>query len=118
VTYRVTDLIGWQKAHAFVLSVYKYTATFPRNEIYGLAAQFRRAAVSIPANMAEGYVKSGKSDKIRYYNISQGSLEECRYFCILAKDLGYGETQELLSLVDEVGKLLNTYIRKIKGTMG
>ena len=109
-----TDLIVWQKAHELVLSVYKMTSGFPKSELYGLTSQFRKAAVSIPANIAEGYIKSGKADKIRFFNTSQGSLEECRYFCILSKDLGYGETKLLMRQIDEVGKILNAYMNTIK----
>jgi four helix bundle protein len=89
------DLIVWQKAHGFVLSVYKFTETFPKSEIYGLTSQFRRAAVSIPANIAEGFKKKGAADKVRFMNIAQSSLEECRYYLILSRDLEYGETKEL-----------------------
>jgi four helix bundle protein len=81
------DLDMWKKAHEFVLKVYKVTENFPKTEIYGLTSQFRRASVSIAANIAEGYKKKGKADKLRFYNIAQGSLEECRYFIILSKDL-------------------------------
>jgi len=115
-TKTFTELIVWKKAHEFVLSVYKLTNTFPKSELYGLTSQFRKSAVSICANIAEGYIKSGKADKIRFFNISQGSLEECRYYCILAKDLGMGETKVLSSIIDEVGKLLNSYIRSIKNS--
>jgi len=111
------DLIVWQKAHAFTLSVYKSTANFPKNEIYGLTSQFRRAAISIPANIAEGFIKSGKADKMRFFNVAQGSLEECKYYCILSRDLGYGNTEELIKQIDEVGKMLHTYIRKIRDSM-
>jgi len=83
------DLIVWQKAHAFVLSVYAATRCFPKEELYGLTSQFRRAAVSIPANIAEGFRKQSKPDKARFLNISEGSLEECRYYLILAQDLGH-----------------------------
>lgn len=79
------DLIVWQKAHAFVLRVYQLTARFPKEELFGLTSQLRRAAVSIPANVAEGFKKLGKADKLRFYNISQGSLEECRYYLMLAR---------------------------------
>ncbi|MBD2168896.1 four helix bundle protein [Tolypothrix sp. FACHB-123] len=73
------DLIVWKKAHQFVLAVYKLTSQFPKSEIYGLSSQFRRAAISIPANIAEGFKKKGTADKVRFMNIAQGSLEECRY---------------------------------------
>ena len=74
------DLIVWKKAHQYVLNVYKMTAEFPRSELYGLTSQFRRAAVSIPANIAEGFKKRGKADKVRFMNIAQGSLEESKYY--------------------------------------
>jgi four helix bundle protein len=70
------DLIAWQKAHQFVLSVYRFSDGFPRNEMYGLTAQLRRAAISIAANIAEGYKKRTKADKARLMNIAQGSLED------------------------------------------
>ena len=81
------DLIVWQKSHLFVLEVYKLSQNFPNNELYGLVSQLRRAAVSIPANIAEGFKKRGLADKVRFLNIAQGSLEECRYYLILTSDL-------------------------------
>ena len=68
------DLLVWQKAHQFVLGVYSFTAAFPKQETYGLSLQMRRAAVSIPANIAEGFRRRGKADKARYMNIAEGSL--------------------------------------------
>ena len=82
------NLVVWQKAHPFVIASYRFSGTFPRSEIYGLSSQFRRAAVSLAANIAEGFKKRGKADKLRFYNIAHGSLEESRYYLILAKDLG------------------------------
>ncbi len=82
------DLIVWQKAHAFALAIYQFTREFPKEETYSLTTQMRRAAVSIPANIAEGFKKTGKADKCRFMNISQGSLEESRYYLILSNDLG------------------------------
>ena len=84
------DLIVWQKAHAWVLDVYRFSDGFPPKELYTLTSQFRRAAISIPANIAEGFRKTGVADKKRFMNIAQGSLEECRYYLILARDLRYG----------------------------
>jgi four helix bundle protein len=107
------DLIVWQKAHQFVLAVYRLTTGFPNEEIYGLTQQFRRAAVSIPANIAEGFKRRTKADKARFMNISQGSLEECRYYLILATDLGYGETDSLTSQSEEISKLLESYSKAI-----
>ena len=107
------DLLVWQRAHAFVLAIYKRTAAFPNCVVYGLASQMRRAAVSIPANIAEGFVKRGKADKARFFNIAEGSLEESRYYLILSQDLGYGNTGELMELLNEVGRLLKGYSRAI-----
>ena len=107
------DLIVWRKAHRFVLSVYQATEHFPRKEIYGLTSQFRRAAVSIPANIAEGFRKTGRPDKHRYMNIAQGSVEECRYYLILANDLGYVGKTELVGQLEEVSKLLDAYSNAI-----
>lgn len=115
-TVSFTHLQSWQQAHIFVLFVYKATAVFPKSEHFGLASQFRRAAVSIAANIAEGYKKMGKADKLRFFNIAQGSLEECRYCIILSKDLNYINEQthsELTTKIEEVSKLLNGYCHKI-----
>jgi len=73
----------------------------------------RRASVSIPANIAEGFRRRGKADKARFMNIAEGSVEECRYFLILVKDLGYGDTERLASLLEEVSRLLNAYTAAI-----
>jgi len=107
------DLIVWQKAHQFVLDVYRITAGFPKHELCGLTSQFRRAAVSIPANIAEGFRKRGLQDKTRFLNIAEGSLEECRYYLILAADLGYTKEVELQEQAEEVSKLLYAYSRSI-----
>jgi four helix bundle protein len=103
------ELIVWRKAHQFVLAVYRYSEAFPKSEIYGLTSQLRRAAVSIPANIAEGFKKKTKADKAKFMNIAQGSLEECRYYLILSQDLNYGDSQQLKIQIDEVGKLLYAY---------
>ncbi len=107
------DLIVWQKTHRPVLSVYKFSDNFPWKEMYSSTSQFRRAAVSIPANIAEGFRKRGRSDKARFINIAQGSVEECCYYAILANDLNYGDRQELLSQLEEVSKLLDRYYAAI-----
>jgi four helix bundle protein len=103
------DLLVWQKAHRFVLEAYAFTALFPKQETYGLSLQMRRAAVSIPANIAEGFRRRGKADKARFLNMAEGSVEECRYFLILSKDLGYGDTHKLSAALEEVSRLLNAY---------
>ena len=103
------DLLVWQKAHLFVLATYKYTRLFPKEEIYVLTSQFRRAAISIAANIAEGFKKRGKSDKARFMNIAQGSLEECRYYLILATDLGCGNCDLEMGQLEEASRLLERY---------
>jgi four helix bundle protein len=107
------DLLVWQKAHQFVLAVYAFTATFPKAETYGLSVQMRKAAVSIPANIAEGFRRRGKADKVRFLNTSEASLEESRYYLILSQDLGYGTTGKLLDSLEEVSRLLNAYSKAI-----
>jgi four helix bundle protein len=71
----------------------------------------RRAAVSLPANIAEGFGKRSQAEKARFLNIAEGSLEECRYYCILAHDLGYGQTESLMDTLEEASRLLNAYAR-------
>ena len=107
------DLTVWPTAHEFVLAIYHLTESFPDREKYGLAHQMRRAAVSIPANIAEGFGKRSKAEKSRFLNIAEGSLEECRYYLILAQDFGYGETQSLMNTLEQVSRLLNGYTRAI-----
>ena len=107
------DLIVWQKAHGMVLTIYSATAAFPKSELYGLTSQLRRAAVSIAANIAEGFKKRGAADKARFMNTSQGSLEEVRYYLILSRDLGYLEVEPLMQQLEEVSRLLNAYGRAI-----
>ena len=117
MTQSFKEILAWQKAHAFVVQVYKVCASFPTHERYGLCSQFERAAVSIAANIAEGYRKDGIADKLRFLNISQGSLEECRYYVLLSYDLSYIETETYNNLnmsIEEVSRLLNAYYRGIK----
>ena len=112
-TQTFQQLLAWQKAHGFVLGVYKYTHFFPKPELYALTSQFKRAAISIAPNIAEGYKKKGKADKARLMNIAQGSIEECQYYLILANDFGYGESSYLVNILNEIGKMLESYISKI-----
>ena len=112
-----TDLIVWQKGHRFVLGVYRATSLFPKNELYGLVSQFRRAAVSIPANIAEGFKKKTLPDKSKFLNIAEGSLEECRYYLILAHDLNYMDNTELMEQIKEVARLLHAYRRAIESNI-
>src|SRR5215472_1241591 len=91
----------------------RLTESFPDREKFGLSHQMRRAAVSIPANIAEGFGKRSPAEKARFLNIAEGSLEECRYYQILAQDLGYGETESLMVTLAEVSRLLNAHARAI-----
>ncbi len=107
------DLVVWQKAHAWVLVVYRMSDAFPAKENYALTSQLRRAAMSVPANVAEGFKKRGARDKLRFFNIAQGSLEESRYFLILARDLGYADVREAQEKLEEISRLLEAYYRTI-----
>jgi four helix bundle protein len=109
------DLIVWQKSHALVLRVYKLTKTYPKDELFGLTSQMRRAAVSVPANIAEGFSKKGKPDKARILNIAQASLEELRYYFMLSRDLGYVPPSTEWNDLSEVGRILGAYIRGVLG---
>jgi four helix bundle protein len=108
------DLLVWQKAHAFVLEIYRLTDTFPKSELFALTSQMRRAAISIPANIAEGFKRRSRPDKIRVLNIAQGSLEESQYYRILALDLHYADTSILHPQLDEISKMLDAYVRAIE----
>ena len=108
------DLAVWQKAHAVVLRVYKLTRGFPKEELFGLAAQMRRAAVSVPANIVEGFYRAGRSDKARFMNVAQSSLEELRYYFILSRDLGYLKAGADSSDLDEIGRMLGAYQRTLR----
>jgi four helix bundle protein len=110
------QLVVWQKAHEFVLSVYRITKKYPKEELFSLVSQMRRAASSITANIAEGYVRIGFREKLRFYNISQGSLEETRNFIILSKDLEYISPEDKKALDEqatEVSRMLNAYCKGI-----
>ena len=109
-------LLVWQRSHKLVLFIYKLTATYPKPELFGLTSQIRRAAVSVPANIAEGYAAGGKGQLTRYLNIAQGSLAEVEYFLILSRDLNYITTdqyQETETLRRETGFLLHRLIRSL-----
>jgi len=107
------DLVVWQKAHQFVLAIYRLTKGFPADERFGLTSQIRRAAVSVAASIAEGFSKRGKSDKARFFNIAQGSLEEVHYYLILSGDLDYADCNKLADQHREVARLLNGYTRTL-----
>lgn len=110
-----TDLVAWRKAHELVLNIYKTTKTFPDDEKFGLILQMKRAAVSVAANIAEGFKRKGSKGKRQFYNISQASLEEVKYYLILSRDLEYcNNTKDLLELCDRVGRLLTSLVKSAK----
>ena len=109
-------LIVWQKSHKLVLDVYKVTSEFPKSENLTVSNQLRRSAYSIPSNIAEGCAKSNKFF-ISHLIISQGSLEELKYFLILSRDLGYIKTtefDELTKQTHEIGKIIYTLINNLR----
>ena len=107
------DLLMWQKAHVFVLEIYRITRGFPHHETFGLTSQLRRAAASVPANMAEGFKRRTDGEKLRFMNIAESSLEEARYYLRLANDLGYISSSALPSDALEIGKMLSAYGRAL-----
>ena len=115
------DVVAWKRAHEFVLAFYKTKPMFPEDEKFALIPQFQRAAVSIAANIAEGYKKLSLADKLRFFNIAQGSLEECRYYIILCHDLGYysdDTTATMWKLIEELSVVLNSYCKGVKEKNG
>jgi len=110
------DLIVWQKAHELVVAVYNATKLFPKEEVFALTSQVRRAAISIAANICEGYKKRTIPNQLNYINIAEGSLEEVKYYIILSKDLQYIDEsayEQLTNSADEVGRLINGYEKAI-----
>ena len=108
------DVEIWKKSHQFVLDVYRLTDSFPKQEVYCLTSQLRRAAISIPANFAEGFRKTSRPEKLRFYGISLSSLEECRYYLRLVKDLKYAEPDGLRNDLEEISRMLTAYMSKIR----
>ena len=120
-TFSFENIHAWQKAHLFTVMVYQMTKDFPESEQFGLTSQFRRAAISIEANIAEGYKKISKADKLRFFNISEGSLAECRNYIILSRDLNYicdEQYCELYYAIEEASKLLTSYCKGIINNNG
>ena len=120
-TFSFEQIIAWQRAHRFTILVYQMTKNFPEDERFGLVSQFRRAAVSVEANIAEGYKKLSKADKLRFLNISEGSLAECRNYIILSRDLGFISEEQhdmLYVAIEEASKLLTSYCKGIINNTG
>jgi four helix bundle protein len=108
------DLTVWQKAHGLVLDIYRITNSFPNEEKFGLISQIRRAAVSVPANIVEGFRRKGKRDKVNFYNYAQSSLDELEYEMFLAQDLKYYQGyNQIEQKIEEVARLLSGLIHSI-----
>jgi four helix bundle protein len=111
------NLKVWQKAHHLVLSIYKATAKFPKDELYSLTSQIRRAAVSIPANVAEGCARGGDPEFARFLHISQASATELDYHLLLSRDLTYlnnTDYERIATDLTEIRRMLTTFIQKLK----
>lgn len=111
-----SKLIVWQKSHELVLKIYGITKEFPKEELFGLTSQIRRAAVSVPSNIVEGKARGSNNEYNRFLLIARGSLEEVKYQLLLARDLKYISEEkysEILRLADEVGKMINGVMRKL-----
>lgn len=111
------ELKVWQKAHHLTLAVYQITAKFPREELFGLTSQIRRASSSVPANLAEGCGRNGNAEFARFCSIAMGSASELEYHLLLAKDLKLVKLQdyeELKVRITEVKRMLGGFIRKLQ----
>ena len=107
------NLNVWNKGHDLVLEIYRATKVFPRDELFGLISQMRRCAVSIVANIVEGYGRRTTKDKLQFYYISRGSLNELEYYIDLSTELGYMSSDKGLKLREAravVGKLLSGFV--------
>jgi four helix bundle protein len=114
------NLKVWERAHSLTLALYKVTRSFPKDELYGLISQIRRASSSIPTNIAEGCGRDSQPEMIHFFQIAMGSSSELEYLIILAHDLRYfedGAYHELSSELVEIRRMLNTYIQKLKSTL-
>jgi four helix bundle protein len=109
------DLEVWQRAHQLVLDVYRATRDFPADEGCGLAAQTRKVAVSVPANIAAGFGRRDKEDKIFYYSNSEAYLEELKYYLILSEDLGHlSGMEQLMEDAETITRMLGGLVRSIE----
>jgi four helix bundle protein len=116
---RLTDLKVWQRSHKLVLTVYGLTRSFPKEELYGVISQLRRAAFSVPANIAEGSKRKQPHDYARFLNIAESSLAETEYYVFLSRDLEYFDPQvnvdDIFREIDEISRMLSTLRRKVEG---
>lgn len=112
-----TDLNAWQEGHKLAVSIYAKTKKFPKEELFGLTNQLRRAGVSITSNIAEGFSRNSYPDKLQFYSISLGSLTEVQSQLLIARDIGYLETQEFDEIAKQAviaSKLLNGLIKSTR----
>ncbi|MFN4212767.1 MAG: four helix bundle protein [Microgenomates group bacterium] len=112
-----TDLIAWQKAHQFVIKIYQIVSLFPKEELYGLSSQLKRAAISISSNIAEGFSRKTNKDKAQFYYIALGSLTEVQNLIFIARDLkliNKEHFEELAYFSIEISKLINSLIKNLK----
>lgn len=112
-----TDLLAWQEGHKLVLDIYRLTKKFPKEEIFGLVSQMRRAAVSVTSNIAEGFGRQGYKEKIQFFYVAQGSLIELKNQLLIARDIGYISTVDFTKIserADQTHKLLQGLITKSK----
>ena len=113
------DIKIWQRSHNLVLKIYRVTRLFPREEIYGLTSQIRRAAASIPTNIAEGCGRNTDPELARFMEIASGSASELDYLLLLAKDIGFLEEASYIELsaeLTEIRKMLTTFIKTVRRT--
>lgn len=109
------DLLGWQEAMNLVKMVYSVSANFPQSEIYGLTNQMRRAAISIPSNIAEGAGRTGQKEFLQFLSISRGSLCELETQCILASDLGFiSDSREIFIQIEKLFALLGGLMNSLR----
>jgi four helix bundle protein len=114
---RFTDLKDWQRGHALVLDIYRLSSKSPREERYGLTSQLRRAAASVPTNIAEGSKRRGAQEYARFLNIAEGSLAETEYLTILSHDLSYltdDAVKEPLKEIAEIARMLHALREKVE----
>ena len=112
-----TDLQAWKEGHNFVLNIYRITESFPRKEMFGLASQMQRAAVSVTSNIAEGFSRQSNKDKSHFYTMALGSLTELQNELLLARDLAYITNEKFLSVADQsvkIHKLINGLIKYLR----
>jgi len=109
-----TEITAWKKSHELTLYVYKITIDYPKDELYGLTSQSRRAATSVPANIVEGFRRKDLKDSVRFYNIAEASLDELKYHLMLAKDLKYMSKERyefIYKKIEETSKTLYGWMK-------